>query len=46
MHEVASGHVQAHTTDHGSFLLADDHLDDLQTALEAGDPHQLRPGRC
>ena len=36
MHEVASGHVEAHTTGHGSHLLVDDRLDDLQTSLEAG----------
>jgi hypothetical protein len=30
---------------HGS-LLVDDRLEDLQIALEAGDPHQPRPGRC
>ncbi len=36
MHEVASGHVEAHTTGHGSHLLVNDRPDDLQTSLEAG----------
>ena len=45
MHEVASGHVQAPTTGHGSLLLVDDRLEDLQITVEAGEPHQPRPGR-
>ncbi len=45
-HEVASGHVEAPTTGHGSLLLVDDCLKGLQTAVEAGDPHLPRPGRC
>ena len=40
MPEVVSDRVEAQTSGHGSLVLVDDRLEDLQITLEAGDPHQ------